>query len=63
VGPDLDKALADRSPAFIRESIVEPDARVAPGFPRGLMPADYGRRLKGEDLARLVDYLAGTAGR
>ncbi len=63
VGPDLDQALADRDPAFIRESIVEPGARDAPGFPDNVMPRDYASRLSSEELARLVDYLAATAGR
>lgn len=63
VGPDLDQALKGRDPAFIRESIVQPGARVAPGFSDNLMPSDYGSRLSSEELEQLVDYLARTAGR
>jgi len=62
VGPNLDQALANRSAEFIRRSIVEPGARVAPGFP-DVMPGDYGRRLSSQELTALVDYLARTTGR
>jgi cytochrome c oxidase subunit II len=44
VGPDLDKlpSLAEKAGKpledFIRESIVDPNAYVEPGFPKGVMP-------------------------
>ena len=46
IGPDLDKlkayAAAAHQPldAFIRESIIKPNAYVEKGFPSGVMPAD-----------------------
>lgn len=57
-GPNLDKVLKGRSPAFIRESIVAPNASIARGFQPNLMPGDYRRRLGRKDLDALVDYLA-----
>lgn len=50
IGPDLDKApeqdaKADHNmdlAAFIKESIVDPDAYVAKGFSKGLMPKTFG---------------------
>src|ERR687885_599082 len=45
VGPDLDKLASYAKQAkkplepFTRESIVQPDAYVQPGFPRGVMPS------------------------
>ena len=35
VGPDLDETLAGKDAAFIEESIVDPNAEVEGGFPRG----------------------------
>lgn len=58
IGPDLDRSLRGRSRPFIRESIVEPDAVIAQGFSRGVMPANYGERLSDRDLEALVRYLA-----
>ena len=57
VGPNLDKALADRSAAFIRQSIVDPNAAVEKGFPAGVMPQDFGTRIPTADLDALVRYL------
>jgi mono/diheme cytochrome c family protein len=57
VGPDLDKALAGQGTDLIRRSIVDPNARIAPGFP-AVMPTDYAERLSDEELRALVDFLA-----
>lgn len=49
VGPDLDtRAAADAKKAkmaladFIRQSITEPNAFIAPGYPKGVMPTSFG---------------------
>ena len=57
-GPDLDRSLANRSRAFIRESIVEPDAAIARGYSAGVMPTDFRSQLARRELAALVAYLA-----
>lgn len=57
-GPDLDKVLKGLSPDEIRESIVNPNAKIAPGYPRGVMPQDYGQKLTKQQLDQLVQYLA-----
>lgn len=49
---------------FIKESIVEPDAYIAPACPsgpctKGLMPANLSSSLRGEEVDSLVTYLAG----
>ena len=56
VGPDLGK-LEDTDAAFVRESIVDPSAKVEQGFPDGVMPADFGDKLSPEELDALVKYL------
>jgi mono/diheme cytochrome c family protein len=57
LGPNLDDVLSDKDAAFIRESIVDPDAEVAEGFPDNLMPEDYGDKLSDQELADLVAFL------
>ena len=65
VGPDLDK-LADFArqagqplDKFIRESIVNPDAYVAPGYQKGVMPGTFAS-LPPAQLDALVKYLGGS---
>jgi mono/diheme cytochrome c family protein len=57
-GPDLDGALKGKDEAFIHESIIDPNASIAEGYPPNIMPQDYEDRLSPEDLDALVSYLA-----
>jgi len=67
VGPDLDNVLQDaakfakgKPPAdYVRESIVNPDAFVVPGFPKGTMPKTFAK-LPPDQIDALVQLL--TAG-
>ena len=66
VGPDLDTAPeADAKKAgmaldaFVKQSIVDPNAYIAPGFPKGIMPATFGKTLSAAQLAALVTYITG----
>ncbi len=61
VGPSLDDAARGTAGGlptreWLRQSIVEPNAILAAGYPRNLMP-DYGRRLNPRQVQALVDYL------
>jgi cytochrome c oxidase subunit 2 len=58
LGPDLDKVLKGKDDAFIRTSIVDPDAEVASGFQAGIMPQSFEQSLSPEQLDGLVAYLA-----
>lgn len=60
-GPDLDEVLAGQSPEQIRQAIVNPSAKLTPGF-GDIMPKDYGETLTDKQLKDLVDYLAEQAG-
>ena len=66
VGPDLDKLAEEARRAdkpleeFIRESIVNPNAYVEPGYPKGVMPGTFGGLPKAQ-LDALVTFLAGGA--
>jgi mono/diheme cytochrome c family protein len=62
LGPNLDETLAGKDAAFIRDSILNPDAEVAQGFPDNLMPEDYGDKLDDQQLADLVAFLAQSTG-
>jgi cytochrome c oxidase subunit 2 len=63
VGPDLDKLAEEAQRAgkpleeFIRESIVNPNAYVEPGYPKGLMPGTFAGLPKAQ-LDALVEFLA-----
>jgi cytochrome c oxidase subunit 2 len=61
-GPNLDNVLKGQSPDEVRESIVNPNAKIAPGFQAGVMPEDYGQKLSKQQLDQLVQFLA-RAGR
>jgi cytochrome c oxidase subunit 2 len=61
VGPDLDKVLKGKDAAFIKQSIVTPDAEIAPGFDKGIMPDTYSKLLSGPELDALVKYLEEVA--
>src|SRR5262245_26711296 len=65
VGPELDKVVADAQKAgkpvedYIRESILNPDAYVAPGFAKGIMPPFEGK-LTDSQVDELVSFLSGS---
>jgi mono/diheme cytochrome c family protein len=57
VGPDLDKALPGMTAAEITQSIVNPNAKIAPGFPPNTMPQNYEQTIQSKDLKLLVKFL------
>jgi mono/diheme cytochrome c family protein len=57
IGPDLDKVLKGKSADFIKQSIVDPNAEIAPGYQPNVMPAGYGSQLNSKQLADLVAFL------
>lgn len=59
---DLKQAAAARKQsleAYLIEGIVDPKAYERAGFPKAVMPDDYGAKLTAAQLKALVDYLAG----
>ena len=66
IGPDLDKLPAEARgagkplAAFVRESIVNPSAYVAPGFPDNVMPKTFSTLPKAQ-LDALVQYLISSS--
>jgi cytochrome c551/c552 len=65
VGPDLDTAPASDAKAdnnmdlaaFVKESIVDPEAYIAKGYSKGIMPADFGSKISSSDLNDLVAFI------
>jgi mono/diheme cytochrome c family protein len=58
VGPNLDDALKGKDPAFIRQSIVDPNAVIASGYSAGVMPQTFGQQLSPKQIDDLVAFLA-----
>jgi cytochrome c551/c552 len=59
VGPNLDTSLAESAgstplPAFIKESIVDPNKVIAKGYSAGVMPSTFGTSLSSTDIDNLV---------
>jgi mono/diheme cytochrome c family protein len=58
IGPDLDEALQGKDAAFIRESIVSPNADITQGYQPNIMPQDFGQKLSDKQLNDLVAFLS-----
>jgi mono/diheme cytochrome c family protein len=69
VGPILDHLPADAQKAgkdeaaYIKESIVSPNAYIVPGFPANTMPGNFAHVLNATQLNALVAYLLAVAGK
>jgi mono/diheme cytochrome c family protein len=62
-GPDLDEVLPGQPEAEIEESIVDPEAKIAEGYPSGVMPQEFGTKIPPEELKELVKFLSENAGK
>jgi mono/diheme cytochrome c family protein len=62
VGPNLDEVLPGQSTAMIEESIVDPNAHIAKGYPPNVMPQTFKQSISAKEIEQLVEYLiASTA--
>ena len=57
VGPSMAGIASRGDEAYIRESILEPDASLVDGFPAGTMPQVWADELSAEQLDQIVAYL------
>jgi cytochrome c oxidase subunit 2 len=57
-GPNLDQVLKGKDPAFIKQSIVQPDAEIAKGYTKGIMPPNFGSTLSSAEIDALVKFLS-----
>jgi cytochrome c oxidase subunit II len=68
IGPDLDKLKEEAQTAgqplqaFIEQSIVDPEAYIEPGYPKGTMPGNFKSTIPPDKLAQLVQYLTENTG-
>jgi cytochrome c oxidase subunit 2 len=58
IGPDLGTVLKGKDAAFIKQSIVQPDAVIADGYQAGIMPPNFGQTLSAAQIDALVKYLS-----
>ncbi|HEX9867260.1 MAG TPA: c-type cytochrome [Candidatus Tectomicrobia bacterium] len=58
VGPSLWDVGARKDDAYIRQSILDPNAVIAEGFPPMLMPPDLGQKMTGWEFEHLVQWLS-----
>jgi hypothetical protein len=57
-GPNLDEILPGQSAATIKESIVDPNAHIAKGYPANVMPQNFSAIITPTQLNQLVQYLS-----
>lgn len=57
-GPNLDEVLPGQTEAMIEESVVNPNAKLAKGYPPNVMPPNFEQLLTPKELEDLVKYLS-----
>ncbi len=43
--------------AYLRRAILKPDAEIVQGFPKGMMPKDFARKLSEEELRLIIELI------
>jgi len=61
-GPDLNEVLPGQTEAMIEESVVDPNAKIAKGYPPNVMPQNFKQLLTPKELEDLVKYLSENTG-
>ncbi len=56
-GPNLDEVLPGQTAAMVEESIVDPSAHIAKGYPANVMPANFKTLISPSEIEQLVQYL------
>lgn len=62
VGPVLDDVLPGMSPDEVKQSIIDPNAKISAGFPANVMPSNFEASLSPAQLNQLVAYLLDSVG-
>lgn len=62
-GPDLDQVIPGMTPAEIKQSIIDPNAKISPGYPPNVMPDNFGDAISPSELAALVKFLQDYSGK
>ncbi len=61
-GPNLNEVLPGQSSAMVEESILDPNAKIAKGYPANVMPANFEQTLSSKEVEDLVRYLLESTG-
>jgi mono/diheme cytochrome c family protein len=56
-GPNLDEVLPGQTASMVEESIVDPNAHIAKGYPANVMPQNFSTSIKPNEIKQLVQYL------
>jgi mono/diheme cytochrome c family protein len=57
IGPNLEKELTSEPPSATRESIVDPNKEIVPGYHANVMPSNYATALTPQQLDAVVNYV------
>lgn len=57
VGPDLDKIAVADDAAAIAEMITDPNGEIVSGYPKDVMPQDYGTTLTPDEITALSTWI------
>jgi mono/diheme cytochrome c family protein len=61
-GPNLNEVLPGQSAAMIQESIEDPNAKIAKGYPANVMPTTFSETFSPQEIEQLVEFLIEKTG-
>ncbi len=56
-GPNFDEVLPGQTAAMVKESIEDPNAKIAKGYPANVMPENFAQTIAPKEIEQLVEYL------
>jgi cytochrome c2 len=59
-GPNLNEVLPGQTEAMVKESVVNPNAQIAKGYPANVMPQGFGETIAPKEIEQLVEYLVSS---
>jgi mono/diheme cytochrome c family protein len=57
IGPNLDKELSEDPASATRESVVDPNKEIVPGYHANVMPSNYSTALSPQQLDAVINYV------
>ena len=56
-GPNLNEVLPGQTTAMVEESIKDPNAQIAKGYPANVMPQNFAQTISPKEIGQLAEYL------
>jgi mono/diheme cytochrome c family protein len=56
-GPNLNEVLPGQTTAMVKESIEDPNAQIAKGYPANVMPQNFAQTISAKEINQLAEYL------